>query len=357
MPGKSRSGPPETDPRPAPGGAGDRGRRGPTIRDVARLAGVSHGTVSRVLNGGRYVSPAALAAVRRAVRESGYVSNRNARALATQRANCVAFILSEPAQRLFEDPNFSVLLRGCTQALADSDITLVLVMASDDNDRRQLMQFIRAGHVDGALLVSAHRGDPLFEQLRGTWIPVVACGRPLQHEDDFPFVGVDDRDGARQLTQHLLDGGRRRIATITGPLDTPGGIERLNGYRDVLGRRALKRLVVSAGAFSYEAGVAAMRELLERSPDLDAVFVASDLLAAGALSVLRRAGREVPGDVAVGGFDDSDIALSTEPSLTTVRQPFGAVATEMVRMLADLVDGRSTESRVLPTRLVVRDST
>lgn len=142
---------------------------------------------------------------------------------------------------------------------------------------------------------------------------------------------------------------------IAGP-QIVGGPERLQGYQDVLGRKALKRLVVSASDYSREAGVAAMRRLLAASPDLDAVFVASDLLASGALVELRRSGRRVPDDVAVGGFDDSRIARESDPPLTTIRQPLEQVAREMVDILLRLIRHEEVSSRVLPTELVIRES-
>jgi DNA-binding LacI/PurR family transcriptional regulator len=336
-------------------------RRGPTIDDVAQVAGVSRGTVSRVLNGGRYVSPAAQAAVERAVRDSGYVANSSARSLVTRRSGAAAFVLSEPQELLFEDPNFSVLLRSCTQALAEHQMSLVLMLASGPDQRQRVVQYMRAGHVDGILLVSTHRGDPIVSELEHGNLPAVACGKPLAPEiagpePAVPFVAADDRGGARQMTRHLLGLGRGRVATVTGPLDAPGGQERLAGYRDVLGDRLDEALVVSATGYSYHAGEVAMSQLLDRSPDLDAVFVASDLLASAAIAVLRRAGRTVPGDVAVGGFDDSRVASTTDPPLTTVRNPLEQVGVEMVDLLLQRIAGERPDSRVLPVKLVHRAS-
>src|ERR1700729_3887967 len=137
------------------------GRRRPTIEDVAREAGVSRGTVSRVVKGGHYVSPGTLEAVNRAIKKTGYVVNHHARSLVTQRSESVAFILSEPAERLFADPNFAVLLRGCTQALAEHDIGLFVCIAASRSDRTRITRFLAAGPVDSALLGSVHAGTPL----------------------------------------------------------------------------------------------------------------------------------------------------------------------------------------------------
>ncbi|MFD7219670.1 LacI family DNA-binding transcriptional regulator [Streptomyces sp. NPDC059892] len=333
-------------------------RKPPTIHDVAREAGVSRGTVSRVLNGGHYVSPAAEEAVNAAIRKTGYVVNRHARSLITGRSDSVAFLLTEPQERFFEDPNFNVLLRGCTQALAHHDIPLLLMIAGTKDERRRITRYITAGHVDGVLLVSSHSGDPVAERLRAARVPLVACGKPLGQSSRVSYVAADDRDGAREMVRHLVRSGRRRIATVTGPLDTPGGTERLAGYRDVLaecGIEADERLVAT-GDYSRASGESCAAELLRRAPDLDAVFVASDLMAQGALSALRDAGRRVPEDVAVGGFDDSPAALDTRPTLTTIRQPWDRISSEMVRVLLAQIGGEDTSTVILPTELVRRGS-
>lgn len=326
------------------------------MRDVAAAAGVSRGTVSRVLNGGHWVSPEAHAAVHRAIEEIGYTVNQHARSLTTRRTNSVAFLLTEPQHLLFDDPNFSILLRGATQALADRDMTMLLMVAGTPAERRRVRGYLAAGHVDGVLLVSSHSGNPLVDSLLKAGIPTVACGRPLGFEGRVGYVAADDHDGGRRMTAHLAERGRRRIATITGPMDTPGGVERLAGYRDVLGDRFDPGLV-EHGDYSRASGRRAMAALLERRPDLDAVFVASDLMASGALTALREHGRRVPEDVAVGGFDDSGLAETLHPALTTMRQPFGRISAEMVRLLLAVADGEQPASITVPTKLVVRDST
>jgi DNA-binding LacI/PurR family transcriptional regulator len=331
------------------------GRRRPTIEDVAAEAGVSRGTVSRVLNGGQNVSADALSAVNAAIRKTGYVVNQHARAMVTQRSGTVAFVLSEPQERFFTDPNFNVLLRACTQALAEHDIALLLAIAGTPDEQKRVLRFLGGGHVDGALLVSTHTGDPFVGQVLHLGLPIVACGQPIGHERTLPYVGVDELDGVRQMVAHLQATGRRTVATITGPLDTPGGAKRLAGWRETTG--AADDTLVAHGDYSRESGEAAMTELLARRPDLDAVFVASDLMAVGALDALRRAGRRVPQDVAVAGFDDSPVAATATPPLTTMRQPFKRISAEMVRLLLARIEGEPPASVILPTELVERSST
>jgi DNA-binding LacI/PurR family transcriptional regulator len=328
--------------------------RRPTINDVASAAGVSRGTVSRVLTGEGYVSKEARAAVHKAVRATGYVANRHARGLATQRSKTVAFVLSEPQHRLFEDPNFGILFRECTRELAAHDVMLVLTVAGDESDRKRVSRFVAEGGVDGALLVSTHAGSPLLDELLGVDVPLVLCGKPISPEHDVAYVAADDREGARRMVRHLRSAGRERITTITGPMDTSGGVDRLAGYRDVVGETDPSW--IAEGDYTREGGQRAMEALLADRPDLDAVFVASDLMAAGALEALRAAGRRVPEDVAVGGFDDSSAAEHCRPPLTTIQQPWSRISREMVRLLMGMIEGESPAGMILPTRLVERDS-
>ncbi|MEU5154077.1 LacI family DNA-binding transcriptional regulator [Glycomyces sp. NPDC021274] len=333
----------------------DLARKRPTINDVAAASGVSRGTVSRVLNGKTNVSLAAELAVRRAVAETGFVVNRAARSLKTSRTGSIVMVLSEPQERLFEDPNFSVLMRVGTNKLAEHDMSLVLMIADDDGGRDRVARYLRGGHADGALLISTHADDPLLEAVERSHVPAVACGAVLGRESVIPYAAADDRGGARQATAYLVEQGRKKIGMITGPLDTPGGSLRLEGFTSVLGRKVTKRMVVH-GDYTQAGGERAMHELLASFPALDAVFVASDLMAAGALRALHAAGRSVPGDVAVAGFDDSAVATATSPMLTTIRQPLAAIAEETVRLLLALLDEREAAPVVLPTELVVRDS-
>jgi DNA-binding LacI/PurR family transcriptional regulator len=333
-------------------------RKRPTIRDVAREAGVSYATVSRVLNGREWVSPEAVRSVREAIERTGYTANPHARSLATGRSGSIAFLLTEPQHLLFSDPNFSVLLRGVAQAVSDREQTLILMIAATPEERARTFAYLSGGHVDGVLLVSPHSGDPLLGQLVRAEVPIVACGRVLGYEQVISSVAADDRSGGRSAVEHLLAAGRRKIAMITGPQDTSGGVDRLQGYTDALIAHGLdiEPARIVHGDWSRESGAAAMRLLLERAPDLDAVFVASDSMAAATLPVLREAGRRVPDDVRVVGFDDTGLAETLDPPLSTVHHPLDRIAEEMVRLLTDVVAGRTPLSITVPTTLVLRES-
>lgn len=331
-------------------------RRRPTIRDVAAAAGVSRGTVSRVINGGHWVSAPAREAVEQAIASTGYRANQHARSLVTGRSNSLAFLLTEPQSRLFADPTFPMLLRGAAEEATSRSMTLVVLVAGTASERRNATQYIAAGHVDGVLLISSHESDPMLRLLVEQGVPTVACGMPLGFAGRVPSVSVEEAGGARAVVAHLRSRGRRRIAMITGPLDTPGGRFRLDGYREELGQDFDPELVVN-GDWTQESGTAGMEELLGRCPDLDAVFAGSDLMAAGALIALGRAGRSVPGNVAVAGFDDANLAQALDPPLTTMRQPFDAISVEMVTTLIGLINGHGPRSVTLPATLVVREST
>ncbi|WP_455354572.1 LacI family DNA-binding transcriptional regulator [Streptomyces sp. SYSU K217416] len=331
----------------------------PTLEEVAARAGVGRGTVSRVINGSPRVSDHTRAAVEAAVAELGYVPNRAARALAANRTDAIALVVPEPETRFFAEPYFSEVLRGVGAALAETELQLLLTFAGDDSKRRKLAQYLAAHRVDGVLLVSVHADDPLPDLLDQLGIPAVVSGRRSARE---PLASVDSDNfgGARAAVAHLAGRGRRTIATITGRLDVYAAQCRLDGYRQALAGAGLAadELLIAPADFTEEGGRRAMAELLERRPDLDAVFAASDVMAAGARQVLREAGRRIPDDVALVGFDDSAVARHMDPALTSVRQPIEEMGRSMAGVLLQEMAGRAAERPqiVLPTELVVRAS-
>jgi DNA-binding LacI/PurR family transcriptional regulator len=334
------------------GSQGNEGAASPTLETVAAAAGVSRATVSRVVNGGARVSPEARAAVEAAIAELGYSPNRAARSLVTRRTGSVALVVSEPEARVFSDPMLAGITRAIGQALAGTDLQLVLMMVPPGSGRQRLTNYLLGGHVDGVMLMSLHGDDPLVKELSDASLPVVLMGRPMSPLP-IPHVDSDSVDGARQATRHLRELGRAKIATIAGPADMCAGVDRLLGYREALEGPG----IVAYGDFSMASGEAAMTELLAREPDVDGVFAASDLMAAGALRALRAAGRRVPDDVAVVGYDDLDVAELTEPPLTTIHQPLPDMARAMVASLLTQIGGDAApESVVLPNPLVVRAS-
>jgi DNA-binding LacI/PurR family transcriptional regulator len=324
----------------------------PTMDDVALRAGVGRGTVSRVINGSTQVSLRAKQAVEDAIAELGYVPNRAARALVTQRTDSVALVIFESGERYFADPSFGRIVQSISSLLVARNLQMVLMIAQAPDERRRLEGYLTCEHVDGALMISLRDDDPLPAVLEERGVATVRAGRPTLAERG-TFVDADNRGGAREAVSYLRAQGRRCIAAIAGSLDIAAGIARLDGYRDVVGDGP-----VAFGDFSEESGAAAMRRLLGQYPQVDAVFAASDMMAVGALRVLQQSGRRVPDDVAVVGFDDSAIARHTQPPLTTVDQPIAEMGEAMVRLLLAKLDGDDLEDNeiVLPTRLVNRGS-
>lgn len=332
----------------------------PTLEMVAARAGVSRATVSRVVNGSPKVSPDVAASVHEAIAALNYVPNRAARSLASRRTQAIALVVPESTARVFNDPFFATLVQGVGLALADTEYTLSMLIESEaagDKTRRYLL----GGNVDGALVVSHHTGDHSYANVSRS-LPVVFGGRPLDPSESVNYtVDVDNRHGAELAAQHLIERGRSRFATIAGPQDMPPGVDRLRGFSAVLVEAGLvtdaDAVAVEFGDFSPASGAIAMRRLLERDPSIDAVFAANDQMAIGAYSAIAEAGRSVPDDIAVVGFDDDRYAATAMPPLTTVHQPSVEMGAEMARVLVRLIEGKEAQSTtLLPTSLVVRQS-
>ncbi|BFU43425.1 LacI family DNA-binding transcriptional regulator [Krasilnikovia sp. MM14-A1004] len=306
---------------------------------VARAAGVSRATVSRVINGAPTVDAKIREIVQRAIAETGYVPNGAARTLVTRRTDSVALVISEPERpndssflnRVFTDPYFGRVTAGATGALRPHDIHLVIV-PTDSAGHHHVLRYLRQGAVDGVLLISSHDRDPLPRLVYDLGIPAVVSARPARPLA-VSFVDVDQRLGARLAADRLLARGRRRLATITGPLDSPAGHDRFDGFRTYLRAHDLSDVPYLEGDFTRAGAEQLTRELLRRHPDVDGLFVASDLMGEGALRAVQDLGRRVPEDIAVVGFDDSSAALDCRPQLTTVRQPVEEMAAEMAALL------------------------
>ncbi|HYH28973.1 MAG TPA: LacI family DNA-binding transcriptional regulator [Pseudonocardia sp.] len=338
-------------PRPA-------GRTAPTLESVAALAGVSRATAGRVLAGSTTVGAQAREAVLRAASELSYVTNRAARSLMTRRSDSIAFVVAEPEERFFADPYFALVLRGAHTAVAEHDVQLVFTVLADGSDRERFERFARGGHLDGVIFVSLHGDDPLPRTLQAAGIPVILAGRPFAARSELPYVSADNVGGARSAVRLLARGRRERIATIAGPMDMTPSIDRLAGFESELAVLGLRGHGVAEGDFSVAGGRRAMTELLEAAPGVDGIFVANDLMAVGALQVLAEAGRRVPDDVAVIGFDDSPLGASARPALTSVRQPIVAMGEALAaRLLAGIEHGTPQDPLIMRTEIVVRDST
>ncbi|WP_458042645.1 MULTISPECIES: LacI family DNA-binding transcriptional regulator [Bacteria] len=326
-----------------------------TVHDVAHAAGVSRGTVSRVLNGG-YVSEVAREAVERAIRAVGYVPNNAARTLVRQRTQAVGFIVHEPHSLFLEDPNIGGIMLGTNATLSEADYQMVCLVVDSRRDTDRVARYLSGGFVDGVVIVSARREDPITDVVERLALPAAFVGHPPGISA--AWVGVDNRGAARELTNRFRASGRRRIGMIAAALDRDSGSDRLAGFREAMGEDFDPTLVEEIALYSYADGVVGMTRLLERVPDIEGVFAASDAVAAGAIEAIKASGRQVPVDIGVVGFDDSTWARRTVPALSTVHQPAEglgrAAATAVLAQLAG--ESFSDSGQLLPTPIVWRES-
>lgn len=328
-----------------------------TIQDVAVEAGLSRGTVSRVLNDEPYVSAKAREAVQEAVRRVGYVRSAAARSLVTRRSGTIALIVHEPSVVVLDDPNIGNIIIGTNAVLSDADQQLVTIMVDSARDSERVVGYLRGGFVDGAIVLSARDRDPITRAIVEIGLPACFVGHPSE-ATDASYIGIDNRLAASAITRRLANTGRRRIGMLASGTDRDSGQDRLVGFAEALGDRFDPELVIEHPLFSYAAGAESMRTLLGRAPDVDGVFAASDAVAAGALDVLHRAGRRIPEDVGVVGFDDSAWALRCDPPLSTVRQPGDLLGRRAAEHVLAQIRGTTTEPTgiLLPTEVIWRAS-
>ena len=310
----------------------------PTLEDVARAAGVSRATASRVVRGDVNVTGPKAESVRRAIHDLGYVPNKAARSLVTRSTDAIALIVPEPDARVFNDPFFATAVAAISSRLSTTDKQLMLVMTGRDGDPDRLRRFVRAGHADGLIVMSHREGDPALEAIAESTAPVVYIGRPPEGSDSL-FVDSDNVEGGRIAARHLVDRGRRRLALITGPLRMAAAQDRREGFLEAARSLDASVVAVEEADFTLSGGEAATERLLRGAQPFDGVFVSNDLMAIGALRHLQAAGRRVPEDVALIGFDD--IALAAEPinAITTIANPVPRLGAEATAMLLDIARG------------------
>lgn len=330
-----------------------------TIREVSRRANVSVSTVSRVLNGTTPVAEPTRRRVLEAIEDLDYRPNAFARGLATNRSGGIGITIND-----ISSPYYGAILRGVEEVVEEAGMHL---MVSSGHARagaeREAVEFLLERRVDAVIVQAEGLSDEdLLELDRATDTPVVVFGR-LVAELERRCVRLDNETGGEIATRHLLAHGHRRVAHIAGPLAYPDSRDRLHGYRRALEQAGIgydDRLVVESD-FRETGGVTAARRLLERAPDLSAIFVANDQMAAGALRAVRDAGRSVPSDISLVGYDDVLLARYLYPALTTVRQPLremGRAAAEIALERLDTDRGDTTKEvrREFDPELVIRQS-
>ncbi|MBI4674568.1 MAG: LacI family DNA-binding transcriptional regulator [Chloroflexi bacterium] len=328
-----------------------------TIIEIAKHSGVSRSTVSRVINDDPNVNTETRERVRAVMQKLNFHPNVAARGLAAGKTRILGLVIPMGVSALFSDPYFPQLIQGISAACNQHNYSTMLWLADPEYERRMIQQIVSSGLIEGVIVASALNDDPVVEALMQRQIPFVLVGRHPTHTN-LAYVDVDNRVSARDAVLYLMRLGYQRVATIAGPHNMIAGVDRLNGYKDALKTRGIAPdpNLIAEGDFSEGGGYQEMQRLLRHAPD--AVFVASDAMALGAMRALREAGKRVPDDIALVGFDDMPFAAHTEPPLTTVRQPIhraGFVATET--LLALIAEGANAPRRViLPTELVIRET-
>jgi LacI family transcriptional regulator len=330
------------------------------LEEIARIAGVSRSTVSRVVNGDKRVSDDSRARVNAIIREHGYQPNAAARSLASRRTRMIGLRIPGEVGFIFGDPYFPEMAQGVVDACNEADYGLML-MIEPENDpvsaERIYQRVIRGRHIDGVILSTSVIGDPFAGRVAADGMPAVMIGR----HPTLPTVDIDNQAAAREAVDHLIDHGYRCIAHIPGPPNVAASLERSAGYGQALlnAGKLLDPTLVEAGDFTDLSGYEAMRQLLER-PDgrPDAVFVGSDTMAIGALRAIHEAGLSVPEDIAVMGFDGLTAHARTHPFLSTQAQPIPSLGRAAVEVLLRRITEPDcpAEHRFLPTQLMLHGS-
>lgn len=340
----------------------------PTIRDVARAAGVSVATVSRALNGQAHILPTTRERILEVARELRFVPSWAARNLTRRRSDTIGAVLPD-----LHGEYFSELIRGIDQAARARGLHLLLSSSHGSVDQAARAIAAMHGRVDGLLVMESRQSDEhLLREALPVGLPVVTIG-PRSLFDGGVALGVDNRHGAQRMTEHLLACGHRRIDFIGGPPDHPEALERREGYRAALAAAPSPGRPESGsaaneprewpGQFTEESGWLAGRRIAALAERPDAVFAANDLMAIGCIAALLEAGAKVPQDIAVTGFDDLQIARYVQPALTTMRVPIARMGALALQALDERVRGAAALAEIveatparLPPELIVRAS-
>lgn len=327
------------------------------IEEIAKKAGVSRSTVSRVINNEPNVSERTRQRVLEVVSSHNYVPNRAARKLAGGRTSVIGLVIPIGVSRLFVEPFFPILVQSVTDHCNRLNHSVMLWLGEPERERRSISQILSNDLLDGVVVSSLEERDPIVAALHQSQIPFVLIGR---YPDSLPvsFVDIDNEECTRRAVNYLLQTGRKRIATITGVAGTLVSRARLQAYVDTLTSAGLQvdENLIAEGGFVEEGGYTAMRRIAAHRPD--AVFAANDAMAVGAIRCLSELGLRVPEDVAVVGFDDAPFAASYKPALTTIAQPIGELGRRAVDMLMQLIENPDAKPimEVLPSELVIRES-
>ncbi len=327
-----------------------------TLEDIARLSGVSRSTVSRVINSDVNVKEDTRRKVLGIIQDINFQPNLAAKGLATGRTNVIGVVIPEGVSAVFTDPYFPQFLLGVSSTCNNRNYSVMLWLAEPEYERRMISRILHNGLVDGVVVASTLMNDSIVTSLYESKMPFILIGR---HPSlDVNNLDVDNLQAGRKATLHLLRLGYKRVATITGPQDQSSGYDRYQGYLKAFqdyGQPVRSELAVE-GDFTEEGGYYAMLRLIPQKPE--AVFIASDMMAYGAMRALREANLRIPEDVAMVGFDDISGSSKTRPPLTTVRQQVSQMGAKAVEFLINIIENGSpsTQHLIMDTELVVRES-
>jgi len=328
------------------------------IEDIAKAAGVSRSTVSRVLNGEQYVSATTRERVMSIIEREGYTPNPAARALVTQRSQAIGVMIPHDLATVFDNPwYFPTLLQGVSDRTTERGYAMLLWMGRSENAEDLLYRRVTNNRLmDGMLVASATGDNPLIPHLLDSGLPFVTVERPATHGDRINYVTLDNIEGARTAVSHLIRLGRRRIGIITGALNNMDGVDRLVGYKQALIQAGLpiEPSLIAEGNWDTQGGHQAAKRLIENG--VDAIFSSNDIMALGVIEAATEMGVQIPRDLALIGFDD--LPLASPIPLTTIRQPLRQKGAAAIDLLLDLIEGRTVGPQhiFLPTQLVIRQS-
>ena len=327
-----------------------------TYAEIAERAGVSKATVSRVLNGDDRVHPERAASVMLAAEKLGYRPNRAARALSTGRTGLVAVVIDDQPTAL-SDPFWGVVLAGISRVFMANDLHSLLMVTPLDSPDGAVAHYLEGGEVDGAIFLQVHK-DAVTNKASAQGLPVVLIGRPIEEGSTIPYVDTDNIGGGLQATNYLFERGCKNVATLTGDLDASAGLDRLNGYKlahEQAGLDVNPDLIARAN-WSFESAKIMTLRLLAKNPEIDGIFAANDIMAIAAISAIQERGRRVPDDIAVVGFDDSLLAQTHRPAITTVRQDILGLGAAAAETMIALLQDKTPKIEMLTTEIMIRES-
>ncbi len=329
-----------------------------TINEIAKRAGVSKATVSRVLNNSKPVSDDVKKRVLMVIEDANFKPNAVARSLSLKKSHLIGIIIPD-----LSNPVFSRIIAGIESYIRSLDYSLLITATDFDSEMKiQHMRILKDKGVDGLILVTDHGNAEFYQAMLDFEKPIIMIGSD-SYIDSIPVIRIDNYKAACEATQYLIDLGHKKIGMIRGPLTDPqSGKQRFEGFKDTLIKATLyQENLITEGWYSFDDGYHGMETLLSKTQNVTAVFCACDLMAVGAIKYVTQQGLNVPSDISVLGFDDVDIARMYAPSITTVKQPFeenGRLAIEtLVTMIEDKEHLIPFKHQILEHQLVVREST